>query len=155
MINNEPSPKEAVDQLFDIQQLFRLAMERRPQHSEGHLTRLQQFLLTIIARKGPLPIAELVRILDVGPTTVSQFIRTLESRGFVSRTFDPEDRRRHVVHLTDAGRTIVEQTMAQRRSRLQRVLEDLTGEERAQMVHLARRLADILGRDPDLLRGGV
>lgn len=146
---------DAVDQLLDLQPLFRVAMERRSHRSEDHVTRLQQFLLTLIARKGTLPIRDLCRMLDVGPTTVSQFIRSLESRGFVSRSLDPEDRRRHVVHVTDAGRRIVEEALARRRARLQHVLEELTGEERVQMVHLARRLADILGRDPQLIRDGV
>lgn len=144
--------QDAAAKLSAMRDLFRLTMERRPRRSEGGMTRLQRFLLSTIARQGPLTMSDLTRILEVGPTTASQFISHLESRGLVLRSFDPDDRRRHLVSITDAGQAVADQTRQSRHQRLERMLDRLTDVERIQLVHLAERLTDILAHEPELLK---
>ena len=58
---------------------------------------------------GPPPDAlagELAREFDVADPTVSDAIAALRRKGFVSRSADPADRRRHVLLLTDSGRQV-------------------------------------------------
>ncbi|MDI2126402.1 MarR family winged helix-turn-helix transcriptional regulator [Yinghuangia seranimata] len=48
------------------------------------------------------------RILGIDPNVLVGVIDELEDRGFAERRRNPEDRRRHLVHVTDAGREAVE-----------------------------------------------
>ena len=116
------------------------------------MTRLQGFLLHTVADHDSIPMADLVQLLEVGRATVSQFVSALESRGWIERGLDPDDRRRHLVRITALGKTVAEESRRGRRLRMERVLERLTDEERAQLVAIAERIADIVSSDPELLR---
>lgn len=47
------------------------------------------------------------RMLGIDPNVLVGVIDDLEARGFAERRRNPEDRRRHLVHVTDAGRDAV------------------------------------------------
>ncbi|PSR35149.1 MAG: hypothetical protein C7B46_01695 [Sulfobacillus benefaciens] len=146
------SAKEATDRLVSIQNLFRVMMERRPRKPERRLTRLQRFLLITIARQGPLSMSQLGQILDVSQTTISQFVGTLESQGWIVRDFDPNDRRRHLVAMTTKGQNLVEQIQMTHHHYVERILSELTAQERAQLVAIAEHIASVLASTPDLLK---
>ncbi len=129
-----------------------MTMERRPRKPEGSTTRIQRFLLHVMESGESIPIADLAQLLEVGPATVSQFISALESRGWIERYLDPGDRRRHLVRITQAGKEIAERSREERRLRMQRVLERLSGEERTELVSIAQRVAAIIASEPELLR---
>jgi DNA-binding MarR family transcriptional regulator len=146
------SAKEATDRLVSIQNLFRMMMERRPRKPERRLTRLQRFLLITIARQGPIAMSQLAQILDVSQTTISQFVGALESQSWITRDFDPNDRRRHLVAITTAGQNVVDQIQMTHHHHVERILAQLTAEERAQLVSIAEHVASVLATTPDLLK---
>ena len=53
-------------------------------------------------------VTELAEILASDAPYVSLNVRELEKRELVIRTEDPDDRRRHIIGLTDAGRRLAE-----------------------------------------------
>lgn len=57
---------------------------------------------------GPEPLAqgEIARKMGVDRTTMVALIDDLQARGLVRRRQDPDDRRRNVVELTDAGQDV-------------------------------------------------
>lgn len=146
------SAQEAAGKIESFGGLLRMTMERRPRRPEGGITRLQAYLLHLVADRETIPMADLVQLLEVGRPTVSQFVSSLEFRGWMQRDLDPEDRRRHLVHITEMGRAVAEKSRRGRRLRMERVLERLTAEERGQLVFLAGRIAEIVASDPELLR---
>ena len=131
----------AADQLLGMTNLFRMTMDRRRARPAGEPTRLQSFLLMAIARHGTLTVSELAPLLDVSAATTSQMVGTLEASGWVSRAFDPQDHRRHVLELTGEGHEMVERSRMRRRERLVEILSRLSGEDRAELVRLAERVA--------------
>jgi DNA-binding MarR family transcriptional regulator len=58
---------------------------------------------------GPQPLAqgEIARRMGIDRTTMVALIDDLQERGLVQRRQDPDDRRKNVVELTDAGHGIV------------------------------------------------
>lgn len=53
---------------------------------------------------GPLTLREIARAVQIDPPAATVGVDTLEARGLVHRTPHPDDNRRKLVHLTDAGR---------------------------------------------------
>ena len=54
--------------------------------------------------EGPMTLREIARAIDVDPPAATVGVDRLEARGLVYRTPHPDDNRRKLVHLTDAGR---------------------------------------------------
>jgi DNA-binding MarR family transcriptional regulator len=67
----------------------------------------------------------------------------LEERGLVERRRDSKDRRRHVVHLTSAGKQKLRQLRAISRQTEDEFLEPLSDEERGNLHALLLRLAEV------------
>lgn len=93
-----------------------------------------------------MPMAQLVSLLEVGPATASQLVKTMESRGWLERAFDPQDRRRHIVHSTPSGEAVLAQVQERQRQRMKLVLAEFSAQERAQLVRLAQRLGEVLAK---------
>ena len=71
----------------------------------------------------------------------------LESRGLVTRSPDPADRRGLTITLTDAGRTLVDQAVVAGLDAQRKVLERLPAADRAVLSRLLREL--LAAADPD------
>lgn len=63
------------------------------------------FVLSAVAGGPDLSQQDLSRLLNLDPTTVVAVIDELERREYLGRRRNPADRRRHLLVLTDAGRT--------------------------------------------------
>lgn len=66
---------------------------------------------TLLAYDG-LSQQDVSRMLGIDPNVLVGLIDDLEARGFAERRRNPEDRRRHLIHVTDAGRAAVERSRA-------------------------------------------
>lgn len=92
--------------------------------------------LTAIAAAGPLPQAELARLMGVSGARVVQIVDALEDRDLVARHRDPDDRRTQLLHLQPGGADVLERVRAD--VDLDRV-PPLTTAETARLVVLLRR----------------
>jgi MarR family transcriptional regulator, lower aerobic nicotinate degradation pathway regulator len=81
--------------------------------------------------------------LGYDPGQLVGLLDDLEERGLVERRRDPRDRRRHVVHLTSAGKQTLRQLRAISRQTEDEFLEPLTDEERGNLHALLLRLAEV------------
>jgi DNA-binding MarR family transcriptional regulator len=97
-------------------------------------------------RHGPQSVSELAVAERVRPQSMAQTVSELESGGFVARRPDPDDRRRALVELTDAGDAALQADRRQREGWLARAIaEDLAPDEQALLrdaVELLRRLGE-------------
>jgi DNA-binding MarR family transcriptional regulator len=59
--------------------------------------------LTVLRGNGACPQQELATLLEMDQTNVVGLLNDLETEELIERRRSPEDRRRHVVELTDAG----------------------------------------------------
>jgi DNA-binding MarR family transcriptional regulator len=82
----------------------------------------------------------LSRCQNVSKNTISALLRGLEEQGLVERVLDPDDRRVFRIHLTGAGRAVVQATAADSVGYYNRLVSGLTAAERAELIELLARL---------------
>ena len=61
---------------------------------------------------GPMTLREIARAAEIDPPAATVGVDQLEARGLVHRTAHPDDNRRKLVHLTDAGREAAQRGQA-------------------------------------------
>ena len=75
----------------------------RQVQAEGELTLPETSALARLDRGGPTTSAALARLEQISPQSMGATLAGLEARGLVERGSDPEDGRRVVISLTEAG----------------------------------------------------
>ncbi len=100
--------------------------------------------VTILATlsDGPQRITTLAELEGLAQPTVTQLVKRLEERGWVTRGRDPGDGRVTLVALTDAGAAKVESVRAGYRPVLRSAISDLADEELATL----RAATDVIGK---------
>jgi DNA-binding MarR family transcriptional regulator len=96
-------------------------------------------------REGSQSVSDLALSERVRPQSMAQTIGDLETDGLVARRPDPDDRRRSLVSLTDAGRAELDADRRHREGWLVKAIEELPAEDRATMeraIVVLRKLAD-------------
>ena len=77
-------------------------------------------------------------LLTSGSITVA--VDRLEERGLVLRAQDPSDKRVTLVHLTPAGKELIEQAFYEHARQLEGLVSCLTDEERVELTRLLKKL---------------
>jgi DNA-binding MarR family transcriptional regulator len=90
----------------------------------------------------PLSQGEIARKMDVDRTTMVALIDDLQEKGLVRRRQDPDDRRRNVVELTDAGRDAVRRAAVMAAQAERAFLSPLTDTDAARFKQLLRALLE-------------
>lgn len=85
------------------QAISRLGRELNTTATDEGLTPTQASTLNVIARRGPIGLAELARVERLNPTMLSRVIAKLDGAGLIARTPHPEDQRSAVVGVTEHG----------------------------------------------------
>ena len=96
----------------DLDQLLRRRFDERVRAAGIDLTRPQYRVLIMLDRNPGIAQARLAELLDVEKMTVTGLIDRMETRGWVERRRDPNDRRAHSLHLLPPARPIVDQLEA-------------------------------------------
>jgi DNA-binding MarR family transcriptional regulator len=120
---------------------------RQPLH-EGELTIAESSALGRLERGGPATSSDLARIDRISPQSMGVTVAALLERGLVERSRDPEDGRRIVLSITEAGRRTVHDKRGARTEQIAAALrngfsEDELGELMAAAA-LLERLAEKL-----------
>jgi DNA-binding MarR family transcriptional regulator len=80
------------------------AMRRlRAAHTKHELSPRQFQLLALLHDRGPMGQRELGQVMETDPSILVTLLNPLEAEGLLSRQRDEQDRRRHLVTLTDRG----------------------------------------------------
>ena len=101
-----------------MQRVLDLERQRKSQALRGQVGRLahesltmhQFHALAVLASGGDMPTAALGDVLGAKPSVVTGVVQRLVERGLVERAADPEDRRVHLVRLSDAGSALMRDT---------------------------------------------
>ena len=105
------------------------------------ITSAQIPYLMILSDMGVLTQDELSGILFIDKGTVARSLQKLEDNGFISRTPDPDNRRKNLVFLTEKGKSILPRIRDIDRKWGEAICEGLTEEERSQLFSNIYKLA--------------
>jgi DNA-binding MarR family transcriptional regulator len=124
---------------------FRLARRLRAQRAVDAMSDAQFAVLAALKVHGEHTLGELADRERVTAPSMNRTVNGLEEDGYLTRTPSADDRRKVIIQLTDAGRTVVEETVRRRDAWLVEALAELAPEERATLAAAAevmRRVAE-------------
>lgn len=75
-------------------------------------------------------------------TTVAKSLQSLEQRGLITRTVNPENRRQNLINLTDAGKDLIKDSANVYNDWVDKVSEALTEKEQEQFDKMLTKLLD-------------
>jgi MarR family 2-MHQ and catechol resistance regulon transcriptional repressor len=111
-----------------------------PMLAEHGLTASQLGVLETLLHLGPMPQTRLCAKLLMSGSNLTTVIDNLERNAWVRRQRDTADRRVQNVHLTDAGRSLIERVLPSHVARITEALGALTREEQKELGRLCRKL---------------
>lgn len=98
-------------------------------------------VLSAAAEVDPAPTREIARLAELDKVAISRAASKLEERGLIARHEAREDRRIKIIHLTESGRSLVEDAERILREREAWLLEALTPQERGMVDALIEKLS--------------
>ena len=99
-----PTEPDAADVAAALRESVGLLLRRMRQHVPGELTLPEN---AAVARSGPTTSSALAKLEQISPQSMGATLAGLEARGLVARHPDPDDGRRVVLSLTDAGQQVL------------------------------------------------
>lgn len=97
-------------------------------------------LLFSLKAVGPINPNHLARLASVSTASMSSLLNTLERKGMLSRSADPEDGRRTIVDLTEAGDELINELYRHNMDREQAWSQALTEDEAQTLAELLRKV---------------
>ena len=121
--------------------VMRLARVLR-QKAQDPITPSQLSALVSVERDGPVTHGELAALESVQPPTMTRIVAALEEGGLVVREADATDRRISRLHITAAGRKLLEKNRSRKTAYLASRMRGLSADER----EVLERAAGLLER---------
>ena len=107
----------------DLRLSIGLLLRRLRQIPTGdELTLSESAALARLDRGGPATAAELARAEQISPQSIGATLGALQERGLIAKAPDPEDGRRMILTLTDAGLEVLRHRRNRRTEELARAL---------------------------------
>jgi DNA-binding MarR family transcriptional regulator len=111
--------------------------------------KMRQFMALCKVRDHPgISQQELAEVMLLDSNAIVLLLNELEDAGFSIRRRDPEDRRRHNLELTDAGRKAIVRAERGRDSIEDELLSGISAEEKATLLKILNKALKGLARVP-------
>jgi DNA-binding MarR family transcriptional regulator len=134
----DPITLEVTDLMASLVGIFHREYEEAA--AARSLTGAQAKVLALL-RRGPMPMRHIAQTLSCEPSNITGIVDRLESRGFVTREADPQDRRVKLVAATVPG-AVASAELRESLNFAREPLAALAPEERTQLRDLLRRMLE-------------
>lgn len=126
------------------EELTKYLLERPPRPKDAPRLEKDRGELMVLAyltefKDGATP-GELAKFGDVSTARIATALKSLEKKGYIIRSVDPEDRRKVVVHITDDGKAYGNEHKQRRLNHLAVMLEFLGEEDAVHHIRIMKRL---------------
>jgi MarR family 2-MHQ and catechol resistance regulon transcriptional repressor len=102
-------------------------------------------VMEMLLHKGPQPVNEIGRRVELTSGAITTAVDRLESRGLVTREAHPSDRRARIVRLTAAGEKQAAEIFAGHKAAMDLAASGLSKTERATLIDLLKKLGTSAG----------
>ncbi|MEU9099496.1 MarR family transcriptional regulator [Streptomyces sp. NPDC048361] len=100
----------------------------------------QELLMMYLWDAGATRQSQLIKLLELDPSTVTKMLQRLEQAGYVRRTSDPKDRRASLVEATDDGCVLHERVRDAWTELEEQTLAGLDEDERTELARLLAKV---------------
>jgi len=104
------------------------------------LTPIQSLILADLWGEGGISASEIGKRLTLDPATLSGVVDRMISGGWIGKISDPEDKRIHRIFLTEKGKNLQPEILAERNQANEEVLEQMNVEEKMLFKRLLREV---------------
>jgi len=118
---------------------------------DSQLTAGQFVVLCAIQEQGPCSLSAIARATAIDQATVRGIIERLKSRELIVVSHDARDRRKVVVLLSPAGRTLIGEVVPFAQDISERTMGGLNPAERVALLYLLRKMSDLEDASPEPL----
>src|SRR6266581_1986192 len=102
-------------------------------------------VMEMLLHKGPQPVNEIGRRIELTSGAITTAVDRLESRGLVTREAHPSDRRARIVRLTARGKEQAAKVFASHKTAMDLAASGLSKTERATLIQLLKKLGTSAG----------
>lgn len=125
--------------------LLRKAYQRHTAIFQRHscdkqLTAIQFVTLCTVMERGPSSLTEIVNATAIDPATIRGVIKRLKARDWIALTTDPDDQRKVMVVITEAGESLVETMVPIAKQVSDQTMGNLNPAERIALLHLLEKM---------------
>ncbi len=123
---------------------------------EDTVTVTQFRTLVVLDGHGEISLSRLADLLGVNASTAMRTIDRLLAAGLVTRRDNPANRRTVLLGLTTAGKRVVGQVTARRRTEITRIVSAMPATQRSKLISALHAFADAAGEPeppPDTMTG--
>jgi len=107
---------------------------------KGKITMPQFFLMLFLKKQGESRMTDIARVLSVTTAAATGVVERLVKGGYVTRVFDPHDRRIIRVRLSPKGSATVHKVIEQRRQMIISIFGKVSQDDREQYLAILRRV---------------
>jgi DNA-binding MarR family transcriptional regulator len=123
--------------------VFRVIRAELRKHGAKEMSVPQYRTLNFVYRNEGASLSEVCDYIGLTLSTMSTLIEGLVAGGFITRRTDPEDRRRMILTLTEAGRARLQSAHAATMAYLEERLSQLPASDRATITLSMRMLREL------------
>lgn len=116
---------------------------------EDVVTVPQWRVLVLLHTRGPMNLASVATELGVNPSNASRTCDRLTRAGLLNRRESELDRRNITLTLTAAGRRLVQKVTRQRRTAIEKVLQQMAVTDRDRLAEALSSFAEVAGEAAD------
>ncbi len=96
--------------------------------------------LEVLYHKGPQSVQTICDKVLIASSSMSYVIENLVKKDYITKVKHTEDKRVHIVHLTDSGRTLMEEIYPRHVEKLRNVINILEADEEIILQDLLKKL---------------
>ncbi len=108
--------------------------------SQSDINEQKWRVLRVLDERGPCELTQVAKDACLLLPSLTRIIRAMEEEGLATRATDPEDRRKTIATITDAGRTLIVAHLAESNAIFARLERDFGHEKLEQLLDLLDEL---------------